>query len=222
MKSRRIFTALLLSALAVVPARAQYYELANQMEQVMRPILSGSLNYKGSVDVAYSQGVGSRRADFLELTTTQGFQYASWFYMGVGLGVQTIMTDSNVDFDAWQNYGSWNQIDDHSQTGWMMPLFTDFRFNIGKMTEPSFFIDLKIGASFLLSDSYLEIGDGFLNSDQAFFFKPAIGLRIPLNQSGKQAVNVGFSYQLMSQNYLYRNTSDINLSSFGATIGFEW
>ena len=47
-------------------------------------------------------------------------------------------------------------------------------------------------------------------------------MRIPLNDSGSQAVNIGLSYQLMTQDYWYRSYSDVTLSSFGATIGFEW
>ena len=142
--------------------------------------------------------------------------------MGVGIGVQAIMTDRNDNYDPWQYPGDWDESRSRSRTGWIMPLYTDFRFNIGSPTDTSFFIDLRLGASFLLSDNYLEIGDGFLDSDQAFYLKPTIGMSIPLNNSGKQAVNIGVSYQLMTQNYWYRNSSDITLSSFGATIGFEW
>ncbi len=203
-------------------ASAQYYELANQIPQLISPALSGNFNYKGFVDASYTAGVGPRQADFVELTTTQGFKYSSWFFMGVGIGVQAIMTDRNDNYDPWQYPGDWDESRSRSRTGWIMPLYTDFRFNIGSPTDTSFFIDLRLGASFLLSDNYLEIGDGFLDSDQAFYLKPTIGMSIPLNNSGKQAVNIGVSYQLMTQNYWYRNSSDITLSSFGATIGFEW
>ena len=164
----------------------------------------------------------SRQADFIEVTTTQGFQFTPWFYMGAGIGVQTIMTNRNDNYDPWQYPGDWDSNKGRSRTGWMLPLYSDFRFNIGPRNDTSFFIDLRVGASFLLSDDYLEIGDGFLNSDQTFYLKPSIGMRIPLNDSGSQAVNIGLSYQLMTQDYWYRSYSDVTLSSFGATIGFEW
>lgn len=207
---------------AGITAHAQYYQLANQIPQMLQPALSGGFNYKGFVDASYTKGVGPRQADFVELSTTQGFQYSTWFYMGVGLGVQAIMTNRGENYDPWQYPDEWDSDHGMSKTGWMLPLFTDFRFNIGKPQTTSFFIDLKLGASFLLSSDYLEIGDGYINSNQTFYFKPTIGMRIPLNDSGRQALNIGVSYQLMTQNYWYRYSSDIALSSFGCTVGFEW
>lgn len=203
-------------------ANAQYYQLANQIADVLQPALSGGLNYKGFVDASYTGGIGPRKANFVEITTTQGFSYASWFYMGVGLGVQAMITDRNDNYNPWQYPGDWDASRNHSRTGWVIPLYTDFRFNIGKPTDTSFFIDLRVGASFLVSDNYLEIGDGFLTDSEAFYFKPSIGLRIPLGESGKQAVNIGVNYQLMTQNYWYRNSDNVTLSSFGASVGFEW
>lgn len=222
MKKNRLIAFVLFVVMLPGLVHAQYYELANQIPQVLAPALSGSMNYKGFLDASYTKGIGPRQADFVEVTTTQGFQFVPWFYMGVGLGVQTIMTNRNDSYDPWQYPGDWDSSRGRSRTGWMLPLYSDFRFNIGSSTDTSFFIDLRVGASFLLSDDYLEIGDGFLNSNQAFYFKPTLGMRIPLNDSGSQAVNIGLSYQLMTQDYWYRSYSDVTLSSFGATIGFEW
>lgn len=222
MKSLRILAGLLLLGASASQASAQYYELANQIPQLLSPALSGSFNYKGFVDLSYTKGVGPRQADFVEVTTTQGFQYASWFYMGVGAGVQVVMTNRNDNYNPWQYPGDWDSSRGTSRTGWMLPLYTDFRFNIGEVKSPSFFIDCRIGASFLLNNDYLEIGDGFLSSNQTFYFKPGIGMRIPLTESGKQAFNIALNYQLMTQNYWYRSSSNITLSSFGASVGFEW
>ena len=57
-----------------------------------------------------------------------------------------------------------------------------------------------------------------------FFFRPAIGVRIPVSASNpKQAFNIGITYQLLTSNNIYRPYgSSGTLSSFGATIGFEW
>ncbi|MCM1348710.1 MAG: hypothetical protein NC338_04795 [Firmicutes bacterium] len=221
----KTFRALLASAALLcctLTSHAQYYQLANQLTDVIRPALLGGFNYKGFVDASYTAGLGPRKASFVELTTTQGFQYASWFYMGVGLGVQALIADRNDNYNPWQYPGGWDSSRGHSKTGWVLPLYTDFRFNIGKPTDTSMFIDLRLGASFLLSDDYIEIGDGFLTNSEAFYFKPTIGMRVPLNESGKQAVNIGVSYQLLTQNYWYRYSDNVTLSSFGATIGFEW
>lgn len=222
MKTSRLLTASALLLAGSGLAHGQYYQLANQITDVLQPALLGGFNYKGFVDASYTAGVGPRRADFVELTTTQGFQYSNWFYMGVGLGVQMMNSTLGDNYNPWQYPGDWDASKRHSKTGWVLPLYSDFRFNIGSRTSTSFFIDLRVGASFLISDNYIEIGDGFLTNSEAFYFKSSIGMRIPLNDSGKQALNVGLSYQLMTQNYWYRNSNDVTLSSFGASIGFEW
>ena len=57
-----------------------------------------------------------------------------------------------------------------------------------------------------------------------FYFKPSLGVRVPLSSKNpKQAVNFGVTYQLLTSdnNYSWYGNS-VTLSSFGATIGFEW
>ncbi len=88
MKKSRLNAISLAIMIGSASASAQYYQIANQIPQMLQPALSGSLNYKGFVDASYVKGIGQRNADFLELTTTQGFQYSSWFFMGVGAGVK--------------------------------------------------------------------------------------------------------------------------------------
>ncbi|MDE6717095.1 MAG: hypothetical protein K2J70_02790, partial [Muribaculaceae bacterium] len=68
-------------------AEAQYYELVNQLPNLLSPALSGSMNYKGYVDVTGTLGVGNDRANFVGISTSQGFQYSTWFFMGAGIGV---------------------------------------------------------------------------------------------------------------------------------------
>lgn len=218
---RTIVMAVMLSVCG--SAGAQFYQIANQVPNLISPALSGSFNYRGFVDMSYTKGVGTRNADYLELSTTQGFQYRSWFFMGVGLGVQAVMTNPH---DA-SNLPTLNPDDydpgrSHSKTGCVIPLYTDFRFDIGSPTNTSFYIDLRLGASFLVSDNYLEIGDGFLTNTECFYFKPSAGLRIPLDDNGRKAVNVGVSYQLVTSNYWYRYASNVSLSSVGLTVGFQW
>ena len=105
----------------------------------------------------------------------------------------------------------------------MMPLFTDFRVNLGGQNSASFFIDLKIGCSFLLSKNYIEIGDGYLTNQQYFYLRPSIGIRIPTNsQNPKQAFNIGISYKLLTSNYWNSWSRNVTLNSLGATIAYEW
>lgn len=53
---KRFFRATLACVLilsATVSARAQFYEIANQIPSLISPALSGSMKYKGSVDAGY-------------------------------------------------------------------------------------------------------------------------------------------------------------------------
>lgn len=227
---RRILLAAAVALTGTMAASAQYYQLANQVGQLIRPALTGGFNYKGYVDASYLKGIGSKNADFLEITTTQGFRYSNWFFMGVGAGVEAVFTNPNSEFNDWEGTAvprhGWSDIDpskSRSKTGWVIPLFTDFRFNIGNEQSVSFFIDLRVGASFLVSNNYLAIGDGYMTSSESFYLRPTLGMRIPLSVNNpKQALNIGATYQLITSNYWHYNSSSTTLSALGVTIGFEW
>lgn len=202
---------------------AQYYQIANQLTGLIQPGLSGSNSYKGSVEVSYLAGVGNKKADFLNISTSQGFQYRPWLYMGAGIGVDVAFAHQANDFGM--NTGGNNSYWGHkyTKTGVMIPVFTDFRFNIGNALKPSFYVDLKIGASFLMGDSYLAVGNGFITNREYFYLKPSIGVRIPVSKNnGKQAVNIGVTYQLLTSNYWYYGSSSTTLNALGATASFEW
>lgn len=213
----------LLSCFSAPSVSAQYYEIANQIPQLISPALSGSTNYKGFVEASYIKGVGDNKADFLEFTTTQGFRYSSWFFMGVGAGVDIMFSHPNDDWGNWN--GPANGFDvNHSSTttSVMIPLYTDFRFNIGSMTSPSFYADVRLGAAFLVGKDYVRIGDGFITNQQYFYLRPSIGLRVPTNKSGVQAFNVGLSYQLITSNYWSGWSRNTTLNALGVNLSYEW
>lgn len=205
----------------VLTSHAQYYEIANQLPGLIRPALSGSAAYKGFVDVSYLKGLGSKEVDFINVSTSQGFKYKNWFYMGVGIGVDVALGHTNNNFGQTHpdnNY--WNH--GYTKTGVMIPIFTDFRFNIGNQSKPSFYIDARLGASFLMTDNYLAVGDGFITNREYFYFKPSMGVKIPVSQNGKQAVDIGVTYQLLTANYVWYNSSSTTINALGATVSFEW
>lgn len=78
----RLLVIALMLAAGSQASRAQYYEITNQLTNLISPALSGSFNYKGYVEASGLAGVGHNRANFIGISTTQGFRYASWFYMG--------------------------------------------------------------------------------------------------------------------------------------------
>ena len=207
-----------------LPAKAQYYQIANQLSGLISPAIQGGFNYKGYVELSGTAGVGTNRANFIGISTTQGFRYASWFYMGAGIGVDVAM--SQLDGESpqpgsadtpWGYYRT-------SKTKAMIPVFTDFRFNLGEDSSTSMFIDLKLGAAWLIGSNYLRMNSGYMTSDAQFFVKPTVGVRVPVNpKNPRQAFNIGLTYQLLTSNgeYYWRNGS-ISLNNFGVTIGYEW
>lgn len=204
-------------------ASAQYYEIANQIPQLIRPALSGSLNYKGFLEAGYSKTVGNYDADFLEISTSQGFRYSSWFYMGVGLGADILFSHPKDSWGSWNPETGFDTSHSRTTTAVMLPLFTDFRFTLGDSQGANFFIGLRTGCSFLLSDDYIKIGDGYLTNRQYFYLRPSLGLRIPVNsRNPRQAVDIALSYKLLTSDYWYNRHHDVTLNGFGATLAYEW
>ena len=217
------FNLILLTLFAMLPAAvsAQYYQIANQIPQLLSPALSGSLNYKGFVELTGMPGLGHNRANIIDISTTQGFQYSSWFFMGVGAGVDAVMA---------QQPGNWHPTPDYdymyrgnTKTKVMIPLFSDFLFTFGPATS-SFFIDLKVGAAWLIGSDYLRMADGFMSNSTQFYFRPTIGMRIPVSaQKPNQAFNVGVTYQLLtSNNNYYYYSNSLTLNNIGISVSYEW
>lgn len=217
---------LLLLLSAFIGAKAQYYEIANQLPGLISPALSGSFNYKGFIEASYHQGLGHYKANVLGLSTSQGFRYSNWFFMGVGIGVDVLFSNP----DNTPSFTDFHDLDDSFDpnhktitTAVMIPVFTDFRFNIGDASKAAFFIDVKIGCSFLCSNSYIRISNGYLTNQEYFYLRPSAGVRIPVNQQNtKQAFNIGVSYQLMTSNYWSSWNKNVCLSGLGVNASYEW
>lgn len=220
---KKILATLLLSMLALTSTvNAQIYDVINTLQSVITPAISGSGNYKGSVEAGYSHTIGKYNADFIELNTSQGYQYNSWFYMGAGLGIDLLMSHKGTN---WENGmitpPPYNR--GYATTAAMLPLFADFRFLIGDRTNIAFYLDLKVGCSFLLSNKMIAIGDGYLTNREYFFLDPSLGVRVPCNKKNpKQAFDVGVKYKLLTSNYWYNINNNITLQSIGAFVAFEW
>ena len=206
---KRLLLIFVISLTFVGTANAQFYEITNQIPKLFSPALSGQFNYKGYVEASYLKGLGDDCIDFVDISTTQGFKYTNWLFMGVGAGVDVMLPKvefSRYDYDP----------------AIMVPLYADFRFLIGNQNKVSVNLDLRFGAAFLF-DSF-PTNNGWLVSEENFYLRPTLSVRFPVNKNKpKQALNVGFTYQLLvgdfSGNYWDKN-KDFN--SIGATIGFEW
>lgn len=226
-KNRYIKRLLVLGAamlMSCIVSQAQFYEIANQLPQLISPALSGNATYRGVVELSGTAGVGDNRTNFVGISTSQGFQYSTWFFMGVGAGIDVATSNGPGDMLINDNvYYPTNT----TNTKAMLPLFSDFRFNIGSQDKLSAFIDLKIGAAWFLGDDYLALGgDGYalMGNGAQFYLKPQLGVRIPISSSKpKQAVNIGLTYQLITSNNNWNwYDNGVSLSSLGLTLGFEW
>lgn len=212
-------------------ASAQFYQAAQQLQSLISPALSGSGRYKGLVEVTGLYGVGDSKINHVEISTSQGYQYTSWFYMGAGLGVDIVhssYTAPNTDTDdpaALQT--SLDRLDRYGtkRSGVMIPVFTDFRFDIPTGSKSSsVYIDMRLGASWLCGNRYIITDGGWLGNNTNFYFRPSVGARFGINSSNpKQAVSVGVSYLLLTSNngFWYPSQSP-TLSAVGASISFEW
>lgn len=201
---------------------AQVYEAINTLQSVIAPALSGSGKYKGYVEAGYSHTMSHYNGDFIEISTSQGYQYNSWFFMGAGLGFDLLLSHKNTHWGEGITQPVPNQRP-IATTAPMLPLFADFRFLIGNTSNISFFLDLKVGCSFLLTNRFIAIGDGYLTNREYFFLNPAIGVRVPCNKKNpKQAFDVGVRYKLLTSDYWYNYNNNITLQSLGAFIAFEW
>lgn len=208
-------------------AHAQYYQTINQATNMISNALQGGFNYRGMIDASYTGGVGRNGCSSLEFSTTQGFKYANWFYMGIGAGVNVMFAGQGDEEhgrpDGWGN--GFNSSYNSHDTGVLIPLYTDFRFLLGSEQNVSMYIDMRVGASFLVGKGYLQTPDGYLDNSEGFYFKPTLGVRVPLSSgNSKQAINFGVSYQLITNSYWnwsgYYSGTTVN--SLGASVGFEW
>lgn len=219
----KIIITLSIAIATSIAAHAQFYELVSHGTDMLKPVLQGGQNYRGFVEVSYLKGLGDKQANFLELSTTQGFKYRDWFFFGVGAGIDWMKTTAN-DGGYRPSATSTNNTNCTNSAA-MVPLFTDFRFNIGDISGTSFFIDLRVGAGFYIADKYIIVGDGYINTSESFYLKPSMGLRIPVSSTdSKYAINVGASYQLLTNSYWYSPgpSNSIALSSMGVNVSFEW
>lgn len=219
---KKILVGILLAIAGISqPVSAQIYEAVNTIRSVISPAISGSGRYKGYVDAGYSHTLGKYNGDFLEVSTSQGYQYNTWFYMGAGLGVDLLFSHKGSNWGMGTPPAGNPK---ETTLAPMLPLFADFRFLIGNSSNVSFFLDLRVGCSFLLTNKAIAIGEGWLTNREYFFLDPSIGVRIPCSKySVKKAIDVGVRYKLLTSNYWWNSfNNNITLQSLGAFVAFEW
>lgn len=224
-KIKKLLIACLVTLTGSLSASAQYAQIANQISNLVQPALSGSMKYRGIVEATGLAGVGTNRANFLGVSTSQGFQYADWFFMGVGMGIDVAMAGGpemnypNPDGSKHPPYDGHG----YTRTKAMIPLFTDFRFSFGPSQGTKAYLGLKAGAAWLLGNDYFELSNGRMAGTTQFYLSPSVGVKFPMGNSG-QAVVAALSYQLLTANnsWTYYGANSTTLNSLGVTIAYEW
>lgn len=224
MKCKKLIIWILAMLGVFVPAKAQIGDVVNGLTSVMLPAIQRGAGYKGYVEADYTMGVGNYRCNFVTLSTSQGYQLTNWFYMGAGIGVDLLWSEINSGWgDKWANNNPNRYKHEKTNFAFMIPVFTDFRFILGNQTDIGFYIDLKVGAEFLCSNSYIKIRDGYLTNQTYFYFQPAIGFRIPTCKTRpRQALDVGVHYRLMTSDYWCNWQRNASINGFGLNISYEW
>lgn len=214
----------MLAAAAIFPAQAQIGEIVNGLTNVALPAIRQGAGYKGYLEADFTAGVGNYRSNFVTVATSQGYQMNNWFYMGAGIGVDMLWSTVNTGWG--ENWAASNPewfAHEHTSSAVMIPVFTDFRFILGEQTSTSFFINLRVGAAFLCSDSYIKIRNGYLTNQNYFYFQPAVGVRVPINSTNpRQALDIGLHYRLMTSNYWSNWQYNATINGLGVNISYEW
>lgn len=184
--------------------------------------------YKGFIETGYAAGVGIHRANQLDILTTHGMTFGNNLFIGVGFGVNLLYPNENGDVFAHRPGGaSTDKFHYNNEKAVMIPLYGDIKYNFGNSAVRPF-IEIKAGAAFLANSHAVSICDGWIDDKEGLYFCPTIGLNIPMSR--RAAINIGLSYNLMSQKYYYYDfyydrfysNDGISLHSLGVKFSIEW
>lgn len=150
--------------------------------------------YKGFIDMGYVVDLSDNNANKLEVSTSHGYQFNNYFYVGGGVAV-----DYYTDADLIS-----------------APIFADFRANfINKKITP--FADIKTGYSFGdVEGVYVTTGVGVRFSLKG---KKAINLKLEYNYQQYDYDDSYYSYSYGGYRY-YDDT--LSLEGLGFKVGFEF
>ena len=224
MKWGKLLTCILFAVGSALPASAQWGEIVNGMTNVALPTIRQGARYKGYLEADFTMGVGNYRSNFVTVGTSQGYMFNDWFYLGAGIGVDLLWSTVTKGWgDDWAADNPDWYAHEHTSSAVMIPVFTDFRFILGDTSKTAFFVNMRVGAAFLCSDSYIRIRDGYLTNQSYFYFQPAVGVRIPVNRTKpRQAIDIGLHYRLMTSDYWSNWQHDATINGLGVNISYEW
>lgn len=148
--------------------------------------------YRGYADVGYGVGIGKHDGSHFGASTTHGFEFGPYVYLGAGLAFDYYY---NLPFDEKQ---------------FCMPIYLNSRFQLSK-SRVAPFIDLKAGYS-------LTVESGFYGSPSiglAYALKPGLAFNFSLNYT-VQMIDTDSGTRLMEM------LGSKGYSSLGFRVGVEF
>lgn len=128
--------------------------------------------YRGFVDVEYYLSIDANSKSRFGFSTSHGYQFFPYLYVGAGVGMQFITNVLNPE-NAYIRYTR--------KTIIPIPVFADVRLDLYKYKFCPF-IDMRIGKT-------------FGNKAFGLMFNPSVGCRIELKNNFAMNIGVGYSLQ---------------------------
>lgn len=135
--------------------------------------------YRGEVGVDYTVGDGDAQVDRLGFSTTHGYQFNPYFFLGGGMAVR-IMGESDGYTDLYRE----------AKTS--IPVYADLRCNFTK-SKVSPFVDLKLGY--------------FLTNNDELYSNISAGLLIKTAKNQGISLSVGLATEALAMEKLYYRPS---------------
>ncbi len=167
--------------------------------------------YHGFVDGGICSYVSKLSPKTTEVTTSHGYQFNPYFFIGAGMG---------FDFTG---YCSWGEISGHPyekrEARTDIPVFFNFRANLTK-TRFCPFVDARLGA--------------YVNNEGGIYVHEALGCRYAINEKLGVSFSVGYVARKVTAQYLvlnsygtrlyysYRDNPDQTLNGLIFKVGFDF
>lgn len=165
--------------------------------------------YRGFADFGYTVGVGDYEFGRFEVSTTQGYQFNPYFFVGGGVGFHFMQSYETAGMEIAL---------DKRDAKVSIPLFADLRGTFSKRKFAPF-IDLKAGY--------------FLTNNDGLYGNISVGCRMTVKRKQAVSLSVGYTYEKLefetfdrfmnstSMNYT-RSSRKLDCEGISIKIGYEF
>lgn len=168
-----------------------------------------SNGYRGFANFGYTVGVGDYEFGRFEVSTTQGYQFNPYFFVGGGVGFHFMQSYETAGMEIAL---------DKRDAKVSIPLFADLRGTFSKRKFAPF-IDLKAGY--------------FLTNNDGLYGNISVGCRMTVKRKQAVSLSVGYTYEKLefetfdrfmnstSMNYT-RSSRKLDCEGISIKIGYEF